>query len=111
LSKYNYCESLEKQIENVNKKYNLVFNSENIPTARNDFTFDFGVMAKNIEKAINNECPDLEQNRMMLGGLSHVKKELVKDMDHYCHKIDLAHNYLKTVEKTNRLNEKVNATL
>jgi hypothetical protein len=103
ISKYEYCDSLTKTIEDINSKFSINYNNDDIPIFDRKSSFDFDKISKTIEQITHSYTPDLELNRILLGSLSHFKQNIVKEMDTYCNKIDLANNFLYSIEKSRNM--------
>lgn len=103
LSKYDYCDSLTKSIDDVNGRFNIKYGKDDIPIFDKKNKIDFDTVSKTVEKVTYNDPPDFELNRMLLGSLSLFRDNIVKDIDNYCNKIDLANNFLSSMEKSRKI--------
>ena len=103
LSKYDYCDSLTKSIEDMNAQHHIKYGKDDIPHMTKKNPIDFDVISRTVEKTSYSVYPDFELNRMLLGSLVCCKEQIVKDIDNYCNKIDLANHFLNSMEKSKKI--------
>lgn len=103
LSQYAFSETLRENIESVHQRYHLNFGKEDLPVISKEIEISFDALSNMAMKAIQRDSPDFEFNRMLLGGLSHFKNQLIKEIDETCQKIELTNHYLRAVQNSRQL--------
>jgi hypothetical protein len=103
LSQYHYCETLYQNLEEINVRNHFTLAKSDLPNVKKGIKLNFDQVSELAEEAIDHDVPDMNQNTIILGTLSYFNDRLVKDIDIYCHKVDLTNTYLSSIEKSQDL--------